>query len=63
MKKQLSTVIFVLLFQKPLWLLTYFYVVTEVDDFGRIYTSLFAQSQPRQVDETATGRIYTSLVV
>ena len=31
-----------LLFQNPLWWLAYFYVVAEVDDFRRIYTSLVA---------------------
>ena len=30
-------------FSKTPWLLTYFYVVAEVNDFGRIYTSLVAQ--------------------
>ena len=34
-----ATIIFGLLFQKLLWLLAYFYVVAEADDFRRIYTS------------------------
>ena len=40
---KIATVIFGLLFHKLLWLLAFFYVVAEVDDFGRTYTSLAVQ--------------------
>ena len=55
---KIATVIFGLLFQKHLWLLAYFYVVVEVDDFRRIYTSKISETIPTAADKTARGRIY-----
>ena len=55
---KIATVIFGLLFQKHLWLLAYFQVVVEVDDFRRIYTSKISETIPTAADKTATGRIY-----
>ena len=46
---KMFTVIAGLLFQKPIWLLTYFYKVAEVNNFGRIYTSLVSQRESRRL--------------
>ena len=61
--KKLLQFFFWLLFQNPLWLLAYFYVVVEVDNLGYINVLGCSETIPMAAEETATGRIYMSLVV